>query len=196
MELPPIRYAVLLVSLLLGTTLLLGVVLASDDLDVAKGFRDRYTASISTRILHTYATDIHVTFLMIFGGNLLLNCMLFLPARLLQHRSAILLPIFVTAVVGYNGLMIGSIVYLCAVQRGPSIALAAVLPHGVIEIAAMILAAALGLTYAFRCLQDERRREREFRAYARVFMAIVIPMVAVAALVETYLTHLIVYSMI
>ncbi|MDI6719332.1 MAG: stage II sporulation protein M [Methanomicrobiales archaeon] len=196
MDLPPIRYAVLLVSLLLGITLLLGVVLASDDLAVAKGFRDRYTSSISTRILHAYAANIHVTFLMIFGGNLLLNCMLFLPARLLQHRSAILLPIFVTAVVGYNGLMVGSIVYLCAVQRGLTIALAAVLPHGIIELSAMILAAALGLTYAFRYLQDERRGEREFRPYADAFMALVTPMVAVAALIETYLTHLIVYSMV
>ena len=194
MGFPDIKYGIFLVALLMGITLLLGFVIASDDIRVAEGFRDQYTSSLSTRILLTYATDTQVYFLMIFFGNLFLDCMLFFPVRFLKDRWTIIAPVFIVSVIGYNGLLIGSLGYLGTMRWGLPLTLAALLPHGVIELTAMVIAAALGITYALRSMQESGHC-REFGSYARVFLTVVTPMVAIAALIEVYVTHIVIYSM-
>ena len=75
---------------------------------------------------------------------------------------------------------------------------AALLPHGIFELPALILAAALGL---FLCRQMTRRCRHDETALplpvcltqiARVFLLLIAPLLAVAAVMEAYVTPLLI----
>ncbi len=96
-----------------------------------------------------------------------------------------------------NGLMIGLIGTMAAGRIGLPIALAAILPHGIIEIPAMMLSSAIGLYLGYCILVRLFGRRigltKEILESAKMFVAMVLPMLLVAAFVESYVTTALVY---
>jgi uncharacterized membrane protein SpoIIM required for sporulation len=96
-----------------------------------------------------------------------------------------------------NGLMIGLVSALAAGRMGPVVTLAAFVPHGVIEIPAMALSASIGLYLGYCILISIFGRRTnvagEIVDSARMFMVYILPMLFVAAFVESYVTTALVY---
>lgn len=84
-----------------------------------------------------------------------------------------------------NGLILGIVIHR-AVAAGLTGTLLKLLPHGVLEFPAMHVAWALGIWRGMWLLERgraERYRERASKSY-RVFFAVVIPLLALAAMIE------------
>jgi Uncharacterized membrane protein len=96
-----------------------------------------------------------------------------------------------------NGLMIGLIGTVAAGRTGLLVALAALLPHGIIEIPAMMLSAAIGLYLGYCILIRLFGRRiglaKEIVESAKMFVTMVLPMLLVAAFVESYVTTALIY---
>lgn len=104
-----------------------------------------------------------------------------------------LIPIFFIA---YNGYVLGVISYIVSSSEGFGFVLAAIIPHGIIELPMVMLSAAIGLRlgqqvmYAIMgrdvCIKDELLKG------IYVFMYWILPMLFIAAMVETFITPLVV----
>lgn len=90
-----------------------------------------------------------------------------------------------------NGVLIGSIVELVREQQGIVFVLAAIVPHGIFEIPSFLLAGTLGFLLA-RSLLDEWHGQGDAalsaRRYGRLFLLYVVPLVAIAAIIEAFIT--------
>lgn len=99
---------------------------------------------------------------------------------------------------GINALLLG-VLAAVSVSQGLSLAgyAAAILPHGLFEFPALVLAFAMGL---FCCSQLTRRCRKDQTALSvfgcltqisRLFLTVITPLLIAAALIETYLTPLV-----
>lgn len=91
-----------------------------------------------------------------------------------------------------NGLVVGLAAYQAAVQKGVGFALAGLVPHGVVELPALLVAAALGLELggeAIRWLRHRPSRVRERLGSAlRAYWNWIAPALALAAAIEVFIT--------
>ncbi|MHC1576497.1 MAG: stage II sporulation protein M [Methanosarcinaceae archaeon] len=104
-----------------------------------------------------------------------------------------LIPIFFIV---YNGYVLGVISYVTSSSEGFGFVLAAIIPHGIIELPMVMLSAAIGLRlgqqvmYAIMgrdvCIKDELLKG------IYVFMYWIVPLLFIAAMVETFITPLVV----
>jgi stage II sporulation protein M len=124
-----------------------------------------------------------VLFLKIFLNNLEACILLFLGGATFGSLTLL--------IIALNGIVIGGIFELVREQRGILYVLAAILPHGVVEVPSFLLSGALGLVLA-----DALRREwsagkgaaETAWTLARVFVRIVLPLVLLAAFIEAFIT--------
>jgi len=90
-----------------------------------------------------------------------------------------------------NGVVIGSVMELVREQQGSLYVLAALLPHGIFEIPAFVISGTLGFLLA-RALFMEAKGIGDAGEMAlgmgRTFLSVVIPLVAVAAVTEAFIT--------
>ncbi len=106
--------------------------------------------------------------------------------------------LFVSAypIVG-NALILGVFTTMFAIKTGSIAAtLAFILPHGIIELAAIIYAAALGINICNQInLKIQKRSEKKMATIIKStitsFLAVVVPLLFVAALIEAYITPMI-----
>jgi stage II sporulation protein M len=87
-----------------------------------------------------------------------------------------------------NGFYVGWVSYSAASELGIGFVLMTLLPHGVIEIPAITLCAAMGVGLGYQIINKLRRREGLQRYVAdslNVFITRVVPMLIVAAIIET-----------
>ncbi|MDP2726299.1 MAG: stage II sporulation protein M [Dehalococcoidia bacterium] len=91
-----------------------------------------------------------------------------------------------------NGLITGLVLGMVGSLAGPRLALAALAPHGVIEIPALLLASALGFMVARavvrRIAGREARLGHEFKNSMGLYLKVVLPALFVAAAVEAFVT--------
>jgi stage II sporulation protein M len=96
-----------------------------------------------------------------------------------------------------NGIMIGLVGGAAAGRAGLLFTLAAILPHGIIELPMMALSAAIGLRLGYCVLMTLFRQPgnvlQELKDGVRVFTVWVLPLLLVAAFVESYITTALVY---
>ena len=96
-----------------------------------------------------------------------------------------------------NGLMIGLVGGVAAGRAGLLFTLAAIAPHGVIELPMMMLSAAIGLRLGYSVLMTLFRQPadvvQEIKDGLRVFAVWVLPLLLVAAFVESYITMALVH---
>ncbi|VVB92912.1 Stage II sporulation protein M [uncultured archaeon] len=101
-------------------------------------------------------------------------------------------PFFLVAV---NGLFLGMVAETFSTEKGILFVLAAVLPHGIIELPMVLLSAAIGLRLGyemFRFLKGERTNlKMEFMQGMWFYLVRIAPLLFVAAVIESYVTPVI-----
>lgn len=127
------------------------------------------------------------------GGTLFFNILLHnVMASILILVSGVLIGIIPIFSIGSNGFFLGVLYRQAAEMVGYSKAALKVLPHGVIEIPALLIAASyglwLGVTVVRRMRGKESTRLRVHIEHAfRRYFAVVFPLLIVAAGIETAL---------
>lgn len=97
-----------------------------------------------------------------------------------------------------NGLLIGVTASVIVAEKGMEFLLMGTIPHGVLEVPAFLIAAAIGLRLGRRYYRSLRYRD-PFRPFfsrsAREMFRIVVPMLIVASFIETFITSLLLRSL-
>lgn len=100
------------------------------------------------------------------------------------------------AFVTYNGFLIGMIVFITERTEGILCILAALVPHAIIELPMILLSAAIGVKLGhdlLNTLQGKRvDMKKEFKRGALFYIYWILPLLFIAAAVETFVTPLIV----
>jgi stage II sporulation protein M len=127
-------------------------------------------------------------FLLIFMNNSV--------KAILSTVSGIFAGIFPACFVFINGYIVGIVYYVKSTQIGRVKALMYLLPHGVIEIPAILLACSYGSWLGLRFIRKLRGHKinlrEDFKMAVKACIRTVIPMLLVAAFVETFITPVIV----
>jgi len=114
-----------------------------------------------------------------------------LQACILLFLGGATLGILTLVIIASNGIIIGGIMELVREERGLLYVAAAILPHGIFEIPSFIISAALGFIVG-AALRAEWRGEGDSAAaamaHARTFLLVVVPLVAIAAFIEAFIT--------
>jgi stage II sporulation protein M len=101
-------------------------------------------------------------------------------------------PFFLIAV---NGLFLGMVAETFSSEKGILFVLAAVVPHGIIELPMVLLSAAIGLRLGYemyRVLKGERTNlKQEFLRGLWFYVVRILPLLFVAAFIESYVTPVI-----
>ena len=111
-------------------------------------------------------------------------------ASLLLVISGLLLGILPVLSVGFNGFVLGLFCRLTSGAQGYGRAALGLLPHGIFEIPALLLAASYGVWLGMAVLRRVRRKETPPLGYMlnhalERYFAVVFPLLVVAAAVET-----------
>ena len=116
----------------------------------------------------------------------------------LKCLAAMLLGIFFGVApimfVAANGIIIGLVASSFTSVKGPLATMAAILPHGVIEIPAFIVSSAIGLRLGmkfYRRIKGEHGLGAELAAALLFFLVYLVPAFFVAAFIEAYVTPVI-----
>lgn len=164
----------------------IGVVAANPDLG------DFFFTLFAEKTTHVDPTlPPHLLAKAIFANNLLVAAALTAGGLTLGLATAWLLLI--------NALLIGALLEHVRQEHGLLVVAAGILPHGIFEIPALLIAAALGFQlggWLLRALSGRmpggRPAVAEFATYGlrqtRWFLVLVVPLLAVAAVIEAYLT--------
>ena len=117
-----------------------------------------------------------------------------------KSAAAILLGVFLGVLpvifLLINGAALGAVVYLSIGTRGVWQSTMTILPHGILELPAVLCATSIGLmlgSYAIKRLTGKAHGtlSGEITQAVKFFCAVIVPLLLVAALVEAYLTPLI-----
>ena len=105
-----------------------------------------------------------------------------------------LLPLLIIFV---NGLAMGLVIALSVMNAGPLFIIVALLPHGIIEVPVVAISAAIGLRFGHCILMALLRQavdlKKELIDGVSVFVVWLVPLLFVAAFVESYVTLALVY---
>ena len=100
--------------------------------------------------------------------------------------------------VAFNGYVVGVIVYLIAQERGLLFILFGLLPHGILELPMVFLAAGIGLRLGYQVFSALIGRpthiKREFKEGLMFYFHWILPLLLVAAIIETFITPIILSS--
>jgi stage II sporulation protein M len=114
-----------------------------------------------------------------------------LQANLLIFLGGVTLGMLTAGVLVVNGLVIGVVVEVVRRREGPLFIVASLLPHGIIEIPAFVLSGVLGFCLA-QGMWGEVTAGGDAAAVAkglgRRFILVVLPLIAIAAVVEAFIT--------
>lgn len=119
----------------------------------------------------------------IFANNTQTSAILFIGGASFGLLTALILSV--------NGFIIGLVVEYVRQEQGLYVILAGILPHGIFEIPALILAAMFGLLLGeelWRELHGTGDAISAGRKYGRQFLAYVIPLLGIAAIIEGFIT--------
>jgi stage II sporulation protein M len=96
-----------------------------------------------------------------------------------------------------NGFIIGTIVRLLLVENGLAFIVAGLVPHGIIEIPLLLLSTSIGMKIGYEVLLALAGKpsdiKNEFIKGMKFFFYWMVPLIFVAALIETFITPVIMY---
>ena len=96
-----------------------------------------------------------------------------------------------------NGFIIGTIVRLLVVEKGLAFIVAGLVPHGIIEIPLLLLSTSIGMKIGYEVLLALAGKpsdiKNEFIKGMKFFFYWMVPLIFVAALIETFITPVIMY---
>lgn len=111
---------------------------------------------------------------------------------LLVIISGVLLGVPALLFIAVNGMTIGSLAGAIGAKAGYTVVVAGLLPHGIIELPALVLATALGFSLGkealFWMLRRESNLKAQFRSAFSVYVKVVLPALVVAAIIEVTVT--------
>ena len=182
-----LRHEFLSTAAAFGVLTLLGFAVSLARPALAQGMLEHFTAQIEQLGL---TSDVPQSQMMatIFFNNLVASCLSML------YGLIPFVPLSALAL-GTNALMLGAFAALYQMQGpGLGVYLVGILPHGIFELSALILACTLGLLIS-RTGTDRIRRKKEamplwprLQDCLRAFLLLAVPLLAAAAAVETYVT--------
>jgi stage II sporulation protein M len=114
-----------------------------------------------------------------------------LQACILLFLGGVTLGLLTLGIIAANGIIIGGIMELVRVERGLLFVAAAILPHGIFEIPSFIISASLGFILGGALhaeWQGSGDSAATAMAHARTFLLVVVPLVAIAAFIEAFIT--------
>ena len=166
-------------------TLVVGIIVVRENPALGKQFIDILREEVMGKV---DARDPVSLCLFIFANNLQACILLFLGGATLG-----LLTLFIIA---SNGVIIGGIMELVREQQGLPYVAAAILPHGIFEVPSFIISASLGFVLGASFLAEWRGEgdaAATARSHARMFLLVVVPLVAIAAFIEAFITPQIIH---
>lgn len=100
--------------------------------------------------------------------------------------------------IAFNGYVVGVIVYLIAQERGMFFILLGLLPHGILELPMVFLSAGIGLRLGYQVFSALIGRptqiKSEFKEGLTFYFHWILPLLLVAAIIETFITPVILRS--
>ena len=181
----PLANAIIVTFLLFFATTTVGWVVAAQNPSVGEDLLKLFEKEVAGQMDGKNQADMC---LKLFFNNLQACILLFLGGATFG-----ILTIFIMSL---NGIVIGAIMELVHKDHTPLFVAAAILPHGIFEIPAFIISGALGILLA-QALVAEWYGNGDTAvsaiAFARLFLAVVLPLVAVAATVEAFITPVIIH---
>jgi len=176
----PLKNALVVTILLFIVAMLVGWVGTAHTPAIGEQLMELFEKEVAGQITVGDPVDMCVKLL---ANNLEACIMLFLGGA-----SFGILTLFI---LGLNGLVIGSVTEIVSQGHSAAFIAAALLPHGIFEIPAFIIAGALGFCMAQSLLAEwygAGDTAEDARKYARLFLMYVLPLISVAALVEAFIT--------
>ena len=181
----PLTNAIIIISLLFFATVTVGWVGTMQNPAVGENLMKLFEKEVAGQIMGKDSTDI---FVKLFFNNLEACLLLFLGGA-----SFGILTIFIMSL---NGILIGSILEIVHKDHSVAFVIAAILPHGIFEIPAFILSGALGVLLAQSLIAEWYHggdTAEDAKRYTRLFAVYVMPLVAIAAFVEAFITPIIIH---
>ncbi|RXE57200.1 hypothetical protein ABH15_03545 [Methanoculleus taiwanensis] len=172
--------AIIISSLVFAISLGLGILAVSAEPAIGEEMLALFQEQVAGHLLSDAPV---VLFLKIFLNNLGACTLLFLGGASLGTVTLLIL--------GLNGLLIGAIMEIVRQQQGILFIAAALIPHGIFEIPSFLVAGALGLLLG-QALASEWQGEGDAAKTAaylgKYFLKIVVPLLAIAAIIEAFIT--------
>lgn len=89
-----------------------------------------------------------------------------------------------------NGLIIGALAYVASQSGNLDLFFVGIVPHGVLEIPAIILSGAAGLMLGVKVIKSKAAISAELSKSLKLFFGFILPVLFVAALIEAFITPL------
>ena len=180
----PLINAIIITFLLFFATLTVGWVGTTQNPAVGENLMKLFDKEVAGQINVDNPFDMCIK---LFINNLEACILLFLGGA-----SFGILTIFIMSL---NGIVIGAIMEIIHKDHSWAFIAAALIPHGIFEIPAFIIAGALGILLA-QSLTSEwyggADTAKEAQKLARIFLLYVLPLVVIAACVEAFITPVII----
>ncbi len=180
----PFTNAIIITLLLFCATLTVGWVGTMQNPDVGENLMKLFEKEVAGQILGNDSFEICIK---LFLNNFETCILLFLGGA-----SFGILTIFIMSL---NGIVIGAIMEIIHQDHSWAFIAAALIPHGIFEIPAFIIAGALGILLAQSLISEwygGADTAGEARRLARIFLLYVLPLVVIAACVEAFITPVII----
>ena len=177
--------AIIVIFLLFSATITVGWVGTMQHPAIGENLMKLFEKDVAGQIMGNDSTDI---FVKLFFNNLEACILLFLGGA-----SFGILTIFIMSL---NGILIGAIMEIVHKDHSVTFIAAAILPHGIFEIPAFIISGALGILLAQSLINEWYNgadTAENAKIFARTFIVYVIPLVAIAAFIEAFITPLIIH---
>jgi stage II sporulation protein M len=181
----PLTNAIIVTFLLFLATVIIGWVGAAQDPSIGQDLIKLFEKEVAGQMDGTNPYDMCVK---LFANNLQACILLFLGGA-----SFGILTIFIMSL---NGIVIGAIMELVHKDHTPLFVAAAILPHGIFEIPAFILSGALGILLAQSLITEWNSGQDtavDAHRFGRLFILYVLPLVAIAACVEAFITPVVIH---
>jgi stage II sporulation protein M len=181
----PLIKAIIVTLLLFSATITVGWVGTMQHPAIGENLMKLFEKEVADQIMGKDPTDI---FVKLFFNNFEACILLFLGGA-----SFGILTIFIMSL---NGILIGAIMQIVHKDHSFAFVAAAILPHGIFEIPAFVISGALGILLAQSLINEWYNgadTATEATKFARIFILYVIPLVAIAALVEAFITPIIIH---
>jgi stage II sporulation protein M len=177
--------AIIVTFLLFFATVTVGWVGTMQNPDIGENLMKLFEKEVAGQIIGKESSDI---FVKLFFNNLEACILLFLGGA-----SFGILTIFIMSL---NGILIGAIMEIVHKDHSVTFVAAAILPHGVFEIPAFILSGALGILLAQSLIAEWYNgadTAEDAKKFCRTFILFVIPLLAIAAFIEAFITPIIIH---
>jgi len=181
----PLINAIIVTFLLFFATVTVGWVGTMQNPDIGENLMKLFEKEVADQIQGKESPDI---FVRLFFNNLEACILLFLGGA-----SFGILTIFIMSL---NGIVIGAIMEIVNKDHSDVFVAAAILPHGIFEIPAFILSGAMGILLAQSLIAEWYNgvdTAEEAKKFGRIFLFFVIPLLAIAAFVEAFITPVIIH---